>query len=246
MDLTSEAIKTLEDLAKRANAVEVEYEGKKFVAAPLKQLVLANEPEADAVNVHSLRGIVDLLSTEVDDDGHDYMVHVVSATEVHLVSTIFGTNRQRETLAIAEPILTPFSFGKYLDIESFVIALQAQFIPSETTAAILKLVGNIKDEKVNTAADDGVTQLATARVGIARLDNVAVPNPVALAPYRTFPEVAQPESKFVLRLKSGVGQDEWPTVALYEADGGAWRVQAMSSIAEWFAQALPEGVKVIG
>ena len=35
-------------------------------------------------------------------------------------------------------------------------------------------------------------------------ENKTVPNPVGLAPYRTFTEIGQPESKFVLRLKNGL------------------------------------------
>ena len=56
-----------------------------------------------------------------------------------------------------------------------------------------------------------------------------VPNPVTLRPYRTFTEVTQPESEFVFRMK-----DDSMSVycALFEADGGAWKREAMKNIKE--------------
>jgi hypothetical protein len=41
--------------------------------------------------------------------------------------------------------------------------------------------------------------------------------------------VEQPESKFVLRIKDG------PQIALFEADGGEWRLAAMLRIKKFLA-----------
>ncbi|OSA97223.1 hypothetical protein B2H85_16310, partial [Clostridium botulinum] len=57
---------------------------------------------------------------------------------------------------------------------------------------------------------------------------------VALAPYRTFPEVQQPTSKFIFRMQQG------PKAAIFEADGGAWRNQAMQSIKAYLQEELKE------
>jgi len=51
--------------------------------------------------------------------------------------------------------------------------------------------------------------------GVAAVENINLPNTVTLKPFRTFAEVSQPESEFVLRLKEG------NRVGLFEADGGA-------------------------
>ena len=58
-----------------------------------------------------------------------------------------------------------------------------------------------------------------------------VPNPVRLRPYRTFLEVEQPASEFVFRMK----QDKYDgiTCAIFEADGGAWKVAAMKAIKDY-------------
>lgn len=52
----------------------------------------------------------------------------------------------------------------------------------------------------------------------------------------TFAEVAQPESEFVLRLKEG------NRVGLFEADGGAWELNAMANIANYLEHELEEEI----
>lgn len=67
-----------------------------------------------------------------------------------------------------------------------------------------------------------------------------------LRPYRTFREVEQPASRFVLRLQSGQG-DGMPKAALFEADGGAWRLTAIEAIARWLRTAqMPDALAIIG
>lgn len=66
--------------------------------------------------------------------------------------------------------------------------------------------------------------------------NAQVPNPVILAPYRTFPEIEQPLSKFIFRMKN----DRGPEAALFEADGKAWRNKAIRDIKEYLEKALED------
>jgi hypothetical protein len=61
---------------------------------------------------------------------------------------------------------------------------------------------------------------------------VDLPNPVRLRPYRTFPEVEQPASLYVMRAKSGQGQDV-PSFALFEVEDPVWRAVARASIATY-------------
>ena len=56
-------------------------------------------------------------------------------------------------------------------------------------------------------------------------------------PYRTFLEVEQPASDFLLRLDKG-GRP-----ALYEADGGAWKLEAKRNIAAYLGEQLADLVE---
>lgn len=198
-----------------------------------KGLCLVPEPTAPMIKIHTLGGILDFLRDNVDGlDLNNLMVHIVNPALVHVFDTLSLQDLSRDTYIAAAPVTNDFKFGQHYDLENFIIALQAQFVRDANVEAILKLVGNLADETVIKHHDDGITQQVTARTGIAKLAEVNVPNPVTLRPYRTFPEIDQPASEFVFRLHQS-GQGKPPTAQLIEADGGRWRVEAMSSIKAW-------------
>lgn len=242
--MIAEAMQKVFDLSILANK-EVVIDGRTYAPGYLTEIKPSKSPVTEAICLCTLSGLVASYVEADKNPDLSYLVHVTSESRVEIISDVFGPNRQRETYAVASPILDGFVFGRYTDLETFIIALQSQFVQDQTTAAILKLVGNIKDEKVKTTADDGVSQQVTARVGISRVENVPVPNPVSLAPFRTFPNIDQPVSRFVLRLQSGAGSGTEPKVALFEADGGAWRNEAMANIQEFLNEALPVGARLL-
>jgi hypothetical protein len=51
-------------------------------------------------------------------------------------------------------------------------------------------------------------------------------------PYTTFPEIAPPEIKYVLRMKKG------PAAALFLADIGEWRLTAMQRVKDFLDEKL--------
>ena len=112
------------------------------------------------------------------------------------------------------------------------------FLATEPQRQLLSIVGNLKDSNTTKFKDDGVTQEVTVKAGIARVEEVDLPNPVLLQPYRTFLEIDQPESAFVFRLKTGPAGA--PECALFEADGGAWRLAAIGRIRDWIKEMVPE------
>ena len=105
-------------------------------------------------------------------------------------------------------------------------------------ALLLKFAGTVESGTLAEYGDDGVTQKATVKTGIASKGDAIVPNPVKLKPYRTFLEVDQPASEFVFRMK----QDKYDGVlcALFEADGGAWKMEATERIKKYLESELKE------
>lgn len=47
-----------------------------------------------------------------------------------------------------------------------------------------------------------------------------------------------------LRVQGG-GASSWPTVGLFEADGGAWRLVAVDRVRDWLTENLPNTVAVL-
>ena len=118
--------------------------------------------------------------------------------------------------------------------------MQAHFVSDFYVSDLIKLVGNVVDENSITTADDGVSQRVTARSGISLVQQVGVPNPVRLAPYRTFNEIEQPESSFVFRVRKGANGVE---AALFTADGNAWVNDAILDIRDFLASKLPDELR---
>ncbi len=218
----------------------LDVDGQKYATGSLSRITL---PKVSELKVNSLTGLVDYIKSEFDKDAFTgNLIHVVSQSEVRLISNILK-DADRETYLIAQAFSPKFSFGTFYDLESFNIAMQSCFIRNDEATAILKVVGNVKEEAVRQLGDDGVTQSVTAKSGIATVEDVKVPNPVILKPYRTFIEVEQPESKFVFRMKSSSNGVQ---CALFEADGGAWKLDAMERIKFYLAEELAEvDIKII-
>jgi len=192
-------------------------------------------PKADAIEMHTLTSLVDYIKSEVDEMPPRMIVEVKSPTEVELYSQL-DPNRDRESLVVASARVPGFEFDRFVEHEKFCINLQSKFIPSDDRELILKFAGTVEAGSVSEYGDDGVTQKATIKTGLASKGDAIVPNPVCLRPYRTFLEVEQPESAFVFRMK----QDSYGSVmcAVFEADGGAWKMDATQAIKEYLQREL--------
>ena len=193
------------------------------------------EPRVDRLYVHTLAGFVDYLTERAEELKNDQpFIHIQSPKQVALFGSPVGRHQLRNHYCQAEVLADPsFTYGKWYPLEDFTIALQAHFLPSDTRAAILALVGNLTDEASRTNEDDGVTQIVTVKKGLTRAARATVPNPVSLAPYRTFAEIDQPESPFVFRLQTGNGPS--PTAALFKVDDTKWQLAAIASIKAFLA-----------
>jgi hypothetical protein len=129
--------------------------------------------------------------------------------------------------------------------EAFIIAVNALFLPTPGRDLILSYVSSLKVEEEANIIDNGVSQEATVRQGVrGGLTKAATaPSRVTLAPFRTFTEIEQPESEFVFRMRKN---DDGVELALFEADGGAWKADAMRRIAGWISNATAVlGIAVI-
>lgn len=203
-----------------------------------KNLVrIKHNPKAEPIEMSTLTSLIAYLKSGIDvnTEKEKWFIHVQSPTKVSVFSAL-DDERSRECLIRVNAPVPTFNFGQFIDHESFCIALQSKFLPSEDLSKLLKVAGTVEAGSVSEYGDDGVSQKATVKTGIASKGDVIVPNPVSLAPFRTFAEVAQTESDFVFRMK----QDKYDDIlcALFEADGGAWKNEAMMRIRGYLEDAL--------
>lgn len=186
----------------------------------------------------SLSSVEDYILRNTDGDtlgGGRFIIHVEGSRSVTLYKEM-NKDKRRDCLLKAVANVSEFPFGRFMDVESFIINLQSSFVQDENTAALLAFIASVKTDTGVEQTDDGISQKVTARSGVALVSSAKVPNPITLRPYRTFSEVEQPESAFVFRVKSD--ERSGVAMALFEADGSAWKHEAIVSIKKEFEVVL--------
>ncbi len=214
--------------------------------AGAREWTIVKRPPAQTLRVATLQGLADYLRAGFDEThlptGELLAVHVASFRQVDVVTeTQEDLLGGRHVLASAVCEDSCFAFGTWHGYEEFVIGLQSSFVPTPAREDLLKLVSSIRGGDVRETTDSGVSQEVKATKGVALVANVPVRSRWTLQPYRTFREVEQPASDFVLRLASSA--DQKPQLLLAEADGGVWQLEAVRRVAAWLraelAQTLP-------
>ena len=202
--------------------------------------------QCEPLEISTLTSLVDYIKESMSDDFEGpgivpkMIIHVESETEVSLVS-VFNADMDRWKIATVKARIPQITLNKFIGQEQFIIQMQSTFINNADKAVVLQVAGNVEDKTVANYGDDGVSQKATIKTGLANVEDVIVPNPVKLQPFRTFHEIEQPEIDFVFRMRNG---SDGVSCALFEADGGAWKFRAVHSIAEYLKEEL-KGVENI-
>ena len=186
----------------------------------------------ECITVSGLDGICKLIRTEMEKVGVTILVQAKSYKTVEVMTT-YLPDFSRNALYRAEADVPGMRTG-FRDRETALIELRSLFIPNEGTAYLLDLLSRITDEKSVSSKGNGVTQVVEARQGVALNAVVEVKPRILLRPFRTFLEVEQPESEFLLRVNADKG------IGFFEADGGVWRLEAKRNIADYFARNLAD------
>lgn len=247
MENLKEALQYLVALGEKSASPEVlEICGKTYATKDLTQY--GGIEYARSLEVSSLTAVLDYIAAARAEFRQDMILHVESPKKVSLVSCL-DEARRRECLLTAKANVSEFEFDRWYDQERFIMELQANFLPNEELTLLQAVAGNVEGGTTASYGDDGVSQKTTIKSGIATREDVVVPNPATLIPWRTFPEIEQPESKFVFRIRDN--RDGAPEFKLLEADGGVWKTDAIAQIKEYLKNGLgsidcPVSIHVIG
>lgn len=228
---------------KDAQDVELLLDGRVYTT---EEVYPVHAPKPNPLSVGTLSAVADYLNCGIDPERGALFVRVDSPTSVMVQSHLVGDFCDRRVFVWAQPYLPDCLQGyegKWLEQDYFAILLQAGFagvnrweegMSLNGKAAVLRYISRIQCKATATVSDDGTAQAVVLSAGIGSTAVSKLPNPVRLAPYRTFPEVEQPESDFVFRIhEEGEGKIRY---SLTEADGGAWRIEAVKRVAEWLRE----------
>ena len=230
-----------------AKSLETEVDGIQFKAREMKPVIF--EPRPEPLKLDSLSGLVELLTEPIDEElrsAEDLLIHVESYREVALYGKLHGKKRQRDLYASVRlnESLETFPFGNFISSEAFQIKLRSQFKSTEDIEFLLNFTSRLTVTDEIGTNDDGITQEVSLRRGMsgALTDKASSKPIVTLKPFRTFREIPQPESEFLFRMRAEEGKV--PKLALFEADGGGWQLDAVQLIADYFNEHLPN-LKVV-
>ena len=223
---------------------EIDYSGRKWADKALH--VIPQEATAAPLETSTLTSIVDYITSEADvralPANSKFVIHVAGHANVELYKEL-NVDKERDHLLSVSFEGSNFPYGRFQPVENFIINLQSLFVQDENTATLLSFVGSVKNDSSVEQSDDGVSQKATVKQGISLAKNATVPNPVYLRPFRTFSEIEQPQSAFVFRLRKDDSQGV--TAALFEADGAAWKHEAIASIQTFLTDELGDAPVII-
>ena len=203
---------------------------------------IPDEPVPERYVFFTLDGLIDYIRENAEGNipqldseakgGDRLILQVVNHRIVRLMSQPSKYKKARHCIACVEAHVPDIRFDSYMDIEQFNVQLLSTFIDTPVRAELFKIVKSLTKEQNCNVTDDGVSQVLTVKQGVSLAQNVTLQNPVPLKPMRTFSEVDQPESNFTLRVNGDAD------VALFEADGGAWKNAAVANIKNYLESKL--------
>lgn len=225
-------VNDIERIVKENKVEIIEANGRTFSTRGLEE-ILPTKHTARELRFSDLSSIVEIVKQEINEFVCPLYINIESETVVSVLTSL-DTEKSREKPYSAVAEGSKFRFGSQYDYEAFVIAVRSLFVPTDDTANLLEVLKKVSNVDSVEVEDDGVTQKVVATQGAMLASNLRVAPIRKLAPFRTFIEVEQPESEFLFRLS------DKNCFALYEADGGAWRIKAKKNIRAFFEAALRE------
>lgn len=228
--MLKELAQYIADLAMNAEKTEVlTIDGDTYINGKLQKPL-----KCSSVNLNALQAAVDFIETTCATSEFDYPLIVSLGHRSISVFSSLNKYRERELLLEAKALTPNIYFDEYMDLERFIIQFQTCFMDTPNKNNLLELISSfVQSEKVEVA-DNGISQTVSVEKGavVKSKENLQVQPFVRLQAYRTFREVEQPETIYLLRVKEG------NRIALFEADGGQWKLHAQQEIGAYLRQKL--------
>lgn len=222
----------IEKIVELAHPTVIEVDGKTFSTDDFSEV----EPSRyypRTIGLNTLDGIVRMIEEEAAETYAGISKLYVRVAEYNRVDvfTSYDETMSRSNLYYSKADVPGFREG-FKDRETMLIQLRSLFMQTPDVAYMLDLLSRMSENEKITSQDNGVSQTVEVKKGVSLKEAVEVRPRVKLTPLRTFLEVEQPESEFLLRVADG-GQ-----IGLFEADGGVWKLVAKRSIAKYLEECL--------
>lgn len=194
----------------------------------------------ELIELNSLDAMVKMVKTEAMKKFQaPFYITIPSPTNVHCFAQPEGEDkrfvRARYYTAMATDV-PGWKTSEQMNFEEAMIALRTRFQDTEDTIYALKLLSDITTGSKVTYNDNGIATSVVTRKGIDLQTNAPIKPIVSLRPYRTFQEVEQPASDFLIRINDR-------GILFTEADGGMWKLTARNTIKNYFEAAFTKEIQ---
>lgn len=209
------------------------------------QQVLPKVLHPDTLPLNSLDALVKMVKTEASEMDTPLYINIPT----HLTAQCYGQPSNEEGQYFRQVYYTAaatdvpgWDKNVTLGFEEAQIALRTRFQETPDTLYTMKLVNDISLGAKVIFNDNGIATTITTQKGVALQTNDQIRPLVKLRPYRTFQEIEQPESIFLIRISER-------GISFIEADGGMWKLTARETIKKFLedhlAQEVSEGSVII-
>lgn len=188
----------------------------------------------EVLNLSSLDALVKMIKTEAMKR---YNAPLYITIPDHMTVQCFSQpdteiRNIRETHYLANATDVP-GWGEKVTMgfEEAQIALRTRFQETSDKTYALKLLTEISTGAKVTFNDNGIATTVVTKKGIDLQGTDTIRPIITLRPYRTFQEVEQPESQFLIRVSDR-------GITFVEADGGMWKLAARETIKAHLETAL--------
>lgn len=231
----------IEKIIEVAQPIIKEVEGRTFVinSSGEAEEVRPSLDMVECINLNSLDSLIKMIKTEALNR---YTMPLYITIPTHATLECFAQpdkdNRNiRSTYYKVRATDVPgWEKETSLKFEEAMIAIRTRFQDTADAGYTLKLLSDITTGSKVTYSDNGVATSIVTKTGVALQSNEAIRPIVTLKPYRTFQEVEQPASQFLIRINER-------GINFVEADGGMWKLTARLTIKKFIEDALASEIE---
>ena len=191
----------------------------------------------DTLPLNSLDSLIKMVKTEASEQDAPLYITIPDHMTVRCFGQPDAAERyHRQVYYEASATDVPgWAEKNTLGFEEAQIALRTRFQETSDTLYAMKLVSDISLGAKVIYNDNGIATTITTQKGVALQTNEQIRPLVKLRPYRTFQEVEQPESIFLIRVSDR-------GISFIEADGGMWKLTARETIKTFLEERLSQEV----
>lgn len=230
---TVEFVNKIQELVEKANNKfeTQEINGDLYVNQKLHKV----KPETcGKEDLSSLCALVDFTRSTVEKNKEQFAMplQIMASYDTIYLKSSLDNNMDRNNIAEACPILPRIYFDHWMSMEQFIIQLQTCFVDTPNKQALIEIISKMTDITSVKRTDDGLGQQMTVSKGTGLKEEIKINPIVRLTAYRTFQEVEQVETMYLIRIQEG-GE-----LRIIEADGGAWKLEAQRRVSTYLRMEL--------